>query len=188
MSKNQRRPTPNGPPEGGGFIQSVRFIDEENIDWDRYPFNIPAVVGLPEIKLQQPITIFIGENGTGKSTIVEALAGMLGINAEGGSRGMQFSTAATHSKLWDHIVPNRNPLAYEGYSFFLRAETMYNVFTERAYANDAGADDALLRNPDFYDSKGQYFGPDPKLYRRRDKYGNSPMHQMSHGESFFAQL
>ncbi|MBI1333205.1 MAG: AAA family ATPase [Armatimonadetes bacterium] len=177
-----------GPPQDGGFIRSVRFVEEEAIDWDRYPFNLPAVLALPKQKLQNPVTIFVGENGTGKSTIIEGLAAMLGMNPEGGAKGMNFSTASTHSMLWDFIVPNRNPLAREGYCFFLRAETMYNVFTESAFAADDFAYDELFENPDLRKEDGTYIGPDPHLYRRRDKYANAPMHQMSHGESFFAQL
>lgn len=181
----ERKP---GPPVDGGFIQSVRFVAEDEINWDRYPFNIPAVLDLPKQNLKTPITIFIGENGTGKSTIIEGLAAMLGMNPEGGGKGMSFSTTATHSKLWDHLAASRNPFAREGSSFFLRAETMYNVFTERAFAGDVGAYDELYNNPKLRDENGKYIGPDPHIYRRRDKYSNSPLHQMSHGESFFAQL
>lgn len=173
--------------EGNAFINSVRFVDKPNIKWESYPFNIPAVLGLPEISLNQPITIFVGENGSGKSTIIEGLAAMLGINAEGGSKSMSFSTAETHSILWDHLAANRNALR-EGSAFFLRAETMYNVFTERAFAIDKYAYDELYDNKDLRDENGKYIGPDPHVYRRRDKYGHSPMHQMSHGESFFEEL
>lgn len=179
---------PPGPPEGGGFIHSVRLFDADNIRWDQYPFNIPAVQQLPDLALQQPITIFIGENGTGKSTIIEALAGMLGMNHEGGSKNYNFRTTSTHSILWDHIRASRNPLAREGFAFFLRAETMYNVFTEREYQHDINAKNELLGNEKLYDEDGNYFGPDPDVYRRLDKYGSGEMHTKSHGESFFAQM
>ncbi|MBS1728530.1 MAG: AAA family ATPase [Armatimonadetes bacterium] len=171
-----------GPPQDGGFIRSVRFVEEESIDWDRYPFNLPAVLALPKQKLQNPVTIFVGENGTGKSTIIEGLAAMLGMNPEGGAKGMSFSTAATHSMLWDFIVPNRNPLAREGYCFFLRAETMYNVFTEREFSNRVESE--YLARSKYVD--GKFIGSDPVRYD--GTYGRSAMHQMSHGESFFAQL
>ena len=176
VAKYQKNPNPHGPPEDGGFIRSVRLIDKENIDWDWYPFNIPAVKALPEISLQQPITIFVGENGTGKSTIIEALAGMVGLNPEGGSKDYRFSTASTQSKLWDHLGANRNPLGREGFSYFLRAETMYNVFTQR----ERYADNMMLA--------GGMSEEDLAAYRQRNPHGDSAIHQMSHGESFFAQL
>ena len=181
MAKSERR-SRNGPPEDGGFIKSVRFIDEENIAWDRYPFNIPAVARLPEVSLNQPMTIFVGENGTGKSTIIEGLAAMLGINAEGGTKNYNFKTVQTHSLLWDHLAPNRNVLR-EGSSFFLRAETMYNVFTERAFLEDVGAS---YRESNYDPITGDFLGVDPARFK--ESYGNSRMHQMSHGESFFEQL
>lgn len=174
--------------EGGGFIQSVRFIDVDAIHWNSYPFNIPAVIDLPKQNLSTPITIFVGENGSGKSTIIEGLAAMLGMNPEGGSKNLNFSTANTHSNLWDYLAPNRNPFGREGSCFFLRAETMYNVFTEQEFAWDVSAYDELYQNPKLRDADGKYFGPDPHIYRRRDKYANTRMHQISHGESFFEQL
>jgi predicted ATPase len=166
---------------GHAFINSVRFIDEPNIDWESYPFSIPAVAKLTEVSFDQPVTIFVGENGTGKSTIIEGLAAMLGINAEGGSKNFNFGTAQTHSILWDHLAANRNALR-EGFSFFLRAETMYNVFTERAYLDDVASQYTKSK----YDGDGKFLGVDP--LRFNDSYGNSRMHQMSHGESFFEQL
>jgi predicted ATPase len=167
--------------EGNAFINSVRFIDDEHIDWEKYPFNIPAVANLSEVSLNQPITIFVGENGTGKSTIIEGLAAMLGINAEGGSKNYNFKTIQTHSILWDHLAPNRNDLR-EGSSFFLRAETMYNFFTEQAFLDDVSS--AYSKSK--YDGDGRFLGVDP--LRFDEKYANSAMHQMSHGESFFEQL
>jgi predicted ATPase len=43
------------------------------------------------------VTFLIGENGTGKSTLLEAIAVKRGFNPEGGSRGVRFSTYESHS-------------------------------------------------------------------------------------------
>ena len=71
------------------------------------------------------MTFFVGENGTGKSTLVEAVAVKAGLNPEGGSRNLAFATRPTESELHSHLelVWQRQP----GAAFFLRAETFYNT-------------------------------------------------------------
>ncbi|MBQ4611316.1 MAG: AAA family ATPase [Clostridia bacterium] len=78
-----------------------------------------------ELELSRPVTFFIGENGTGKSTLLEAIAVAAGFNAEGGSRDFSFATRRTHSELCDHITIVRTIPPKDG--FFLRAESFYNT-------------------------------------------------------------
>ena len=49
------------------------------------------MVHLEDIPFDQ-VTILVGDNGTGKSTIVEAIAINAGFNPEGGSRNLRFGT------------------------------------------------------------------------------------------------
>ena len=86
-----------------------------------YPYNIPAVRYLNKVKR----LFFVGENGTGKSTLLEAIAVALGFNPEGGSRDFFFSTRDTHSELSEHISIIKRFTAKDG--FFLRAESFYNT-------------------------------------------------------------
>ncbi len=74
-----------------------------------------------------PVTVLAGDNGTGKSTLVEAIAVAAGFNAEGGSRNLQFTTNDTHSALADDLVLEweRRPR----WGWFLRAETFYGMAT-----------------------------------------------------------
>ena len=87
--------------ENHNYIQSVRFVPPSPDAQRQYPFSIPAVRECGAFSLQSPVTIFTGENGSGKSTILEAIAIAAGFNPEGGSRPK------------------------DGY--FLRAESFYNV-------------------------------------------------------------
>ncbi|PZE25337.1 MULTISPECIES: AAA family ATPase [unclassified Curtobacterium] len=73
-------------------------------------------------------TVLVGDNGAGKSTIVEGLAIAFGLNAEGGSTGAVHRTRASESTLGDHLRLVRDPGA-ERNGTFLRAETMYGFFT-----------------------------------------------------------
>jgi predicted ATPase len=93
---------------------------------EEYPFNIPAIRHLDQLGFRAPVTFFIGENATGKSTLLEAIAVAAGFNAEGGSRNFRFSTRATHSRLHEHLRLVRSGIRpRDGY--FLRAESFYNV-------------------------------------------------------------
>ncbi len=75
------------------------------------------------------MTVLTGENDTGKSILLEAIAIGCRLNPEGGSRGVYFATRASHSAPADHLRLNRSPRRVRD-SFFLRAESYFNVATE----------------------------------------------------------
>ncbi len=75
-----------------------------------------------------PATVLVGENGTGKSTLVEAIAIAYGLSAEGGSTGAMHSTRRTESDLSEHLSLVRGAGASR-WGYFLRAETMHGLFT-----------------------------------------------------------
>lgn len=132
---------------------------------DLYLNDLPVVRYLKEnrrIKFNSPITMFVGENGTGKSTLVEAIAVCAGFNAEGGTKNFTFSTNQTHSELCECIALSRYDRPRDG--FFLRAESFYNVATDI----------------DERDSQPSF---DPPII---EAYGGVSLHRQSHGESFMA--
>ena len=62
-----------------------------------------------EITIDSPVTFLVGENGIGKSTLVEAIAISLGLNPEGGTQNFQFQTNNTHSNLSNYLnIPRYN--------------------------------------------------------------------------------
>lgn len=79
------------------------------------------------ISFNKPVTFFVGENGTGKSTLLESIAVLMGFNAEGGSRDFSFSTNDTHSELCEYMSVIKRKTPKDG--FFLRAESFYNTAT-----------------------------------------------------------
>jgi predicted ATPase len=109
------------------YLRSVTIDPHADIDLDNYPFSIPAVRGMGLLVPHPDVTFFVGENGAGKSTVLEAIAVALGMPAEGGTRNVhrpQQETSALHQVLrlakgW------RLPRA----SYFLRAESLFNVFS-----------------------------------------------------------
>lgn len=131
-----------------------------------YPFDLPAVRHLGERSFRAPVTVFVGENGMGKSTLLEALAVAVKLNPEGGSRNLRFTTRDTHSDLHRRLRVTRGPHLPRD-AFFLRAESFYNVATTIDEL-DAHVDHSTATTPPILDS-----------------YGKRSLHEQSHGESFF---
>lgn len=149
--------------------QQARYISRvllhKDPPCDSYLSGLPMVKYLSlhrELVLPSNVTFFVGENGTGKSTLLEAIAVAYGFNAEGGSINFNFSTNDTHSELWESITLEKRGYPKDG--FFLRAESLYNVATNI---------DELDKAPSF----------DPPII---GGYGGVSLHFQSHGESFLS--
>jgi predicted ATPase len=134
------------------FIRNIQLTQSDN---DNYPYNIPAVQQIEKLEFNNPVTFIVGENGTGKSTIIEAIAVAAGFPSEGGTKNMNFSTYNSTSDLNDSLKIIRGSRR-ERDGYFLRAESFYNVASYMEEPNPQGP----LR------------------------YGGKPMHDQSHGESF----
>lgn len=98
--------------------------DDSSVDAGAYVFDLEAVKTLEDLKFGQ-VTVLAGDNGSGKSTIVEALAIAAGFNPEGGSRNLMFATHDTHSPLADSLTLEWSSRPKWGW--FLRAETFYGM-------------------------------------------------------------
>lgn len=115
------------------FLKSVRVNTDKTDSTSGHPFDVPAIAAMIDdersVKFHRSVTIFVGDNGSGKSTLLEAIAVNQGMNAEGGARGMQFSTAdSTVSQLHQHLRVSRSHHQPDDV-FFLRAESFFNVAT-----------------------------------------------------------
>ena len=97
---------------------------------EEYYSDLPAIRHLARegLVLTKPVTFFVGENGVGKSTLLEAVAAAAGFNPEGGTKNYRFSTADTHSTLWEHLRLVRG-VNRRKHGYFLRAESFYNAAT-----------------------------------------------------------
>lgn len=118
------------------FIQRL-YIDWNKIEKNSYLRKIEAIQGVEEVVFQRPITFFVGENGTGKSTLLEALAVAYGFNPEGGTKNYAFSTYDSHSQLHEALRIVRGYRKAK-WGYFLRAESFYNVATKEMEYADIG--------------------------------------------------
>jgi len=132
-----------------------------------YLNELPVIKHLQKMKrleFNAPVTFIVGENGTGKSTLLEAVAVAVGFNPEGGGRNFTFSTNNSHSELWKYIDTRKGLLPKDGY--FLRAESLYN----------------LASNIDEMDKLPSFDAP------VIGGYGGVSLHKQSHGESFLSLI
>ncbi|MGC4013180.1 MAG: AAA family ATPase [Luteolibacter sp.] len=111
------------------FLLSVALKRGEGEARGAYPFDLPAIRHLDALDFDQAVTFLVGENGTGKSTLLEAIAVKWGFNAEGGSRNYRFASRESHSELHASLILARGVRKADD-GFFLRAESFYNVATE----------------------------------------------------------
>jgi predicted ATPase len=142
----------------GPYLLGLRRVEER---WgDGFPFDVPAVAAVERLRLDAPVTLLAGDNGTGKSTLVEAIAEAIGYGPEGGELDRSGELPAVpRAVLGGALEPELSHTKPRG-GYFLRAESFFNV----ARFVDGGSD----------------FAPDVSLY------GGVPLHEQSHGESFLA--
>jgi predicted ATPase len=142
------------------MLQTLTLLRDRIPDPAAYPFSVPAIASLTHLKFTSRVTLFAGENGTGKSTLLESIALSYGLSLEGGNRNFSFEADAPTADAYPlaralklGFQPSRS-----GEGFFFRAETLFNFATR--------VDELDL-------TQG---------------YGGISLHQRSHGETFFTVL
>ncbi len=108
------------------YIREIQLCKEKINSFSKYPYCLPVIKNLSTLEFHPKVTYIVGENGTGKSTILEAIAISYGFNPEGGTKNFNFSTKNTHSDLWENLKLIKG-IKRPKDSFFLRAESFYNL-------------------------------------------------------------
>ncbi len=141
------------------FLKRITLLDEK-IEAGEFPFDRLEFLRQEDFSLEfsSRVTFFVGENGTGKSTLLEAIAELCDFPAGGGSHDHPGSTetALPESRLARALRPSWLPRVRSG--FYLRAESFYNL-------------------AEFLDQIGDI-----------ERSGGRKLHAQSHGESVLALL
>ena len=125
------------------------WLDPSRIaDRAAYPFCLPFLHDDFELSFDRSITIIVGENGTGKSTLLEGVAVLAGYDEAGGGKGyrpVDHSNAieAMGGQLSEALRASWLPKITNGW--FFRAESFFSV----ARYLDAAARDGGGMPPDF---------------------------------------
>lgn len=141
------------------YLQSAALRPDAVADLDSYPFTIPAIRDFVQMDFHRDVTFFVGENGSGKSTMLEALAVALGFGKDGGTRNVRIAHDSDRvSGLHEHLRLSKS-YKKPNDSYFLRAESFFNVAT-------------------YMDEMPEYL----------ESYGGKSLHAQSHGEAFMATM
>ena len=141
------------------MLKKITLLRDRVDNWETYPFTVATINGLQELVLRSRICFFSGENGTRKSTLLEAIAAHYGFGREGGNRNFSNDTTASNHSI-DPLVRALR-LSFDkrtGAGYFLRAESFFN-------------------SASFIDEVGM-----------NEFYGGQSLHARSHGETFFTLL
>jgi len=175
MAKSTARRGAREPLPTGVALRSVRYSAPEPPD-ESYPFSLPILADLDELPFPTPITFLVGENGSGKSSLLEAIAVGADLQTLGGQDTRRDPTLADARRLaaalrfiWGHR-------ARQG--FFLRAEDFFG-FATRTDLLVAEMETLAADHPPGSHAHGVLKGQAAAVRRQ---YGE--LHARSHGEGF----
>lgn len=138
------------------YLSRIYLKDERP---KKFPFNLPFIKNGLDIKFKKNVTFFVGENGIGKSTLLEAIADKCDFNLSGGNRNHNYAFYKTESELAEYLTLSWKIKTGQG--FFMRAESFFNFAT---YIDEVARSDRQVL----------------------DAYGGKSLHHRSHGEAFLS--
>ena len=176
------------------FVYNHRMLHLQSLslrplpDTQGFPFNLPILQSLAELKFTAPVTFFVGENGSGKSTLMEAIACAAEMITVG-SESVRTDKSLAHAReLARYLKLAWTKRTHKG--FFLRAEDFFGYAKRQ---NELRAEmEADLREIDqAFKDRSNYakalatMSTKGQLHEMHNRYGDG-LDARSHGESFLA--
>ena len=169
-------------------LRSVEIDRKQIPSQPNYPFSLPLFQTFERLNLTTPVTFFVGENGTGKSTLLSALAAAIGSIVVGGASLDNDPDLVSAKELSHCLKLQWHAKTRKG--FFLRAEDFINYTKRIAQLRTEMENDIIRVDQTFHDrsdyarslAKMPYAG---QLHALRESYGEG-LDKQSHGESFFS--
>lgn len=167
-------------------LKSVQYqlADKELSDY--YPFRLSLIQSLDTISFTNPVTFFVGENGTGKSTVLEAIAAAANATTIGADSIATDPSLSAARELAQHLRLGWKLKKQRG--FFLRSEDFFNFVKRmadlRAEMVQSAAEAAeIYKNRSAY-TRARAMSPFTGSISAMDaRYGEN-LDAYSHGESF----
>lgn len=168
------------------FLKSVTVRDRDKHQNADFPFSLEIVKSLKEIVFDSPVTLFVGENGSGKSTVMEAIACAIGSITVGTESVKTDDSLAAVRRLSGYFQLAWSKRTHRG--FFLRAEDFFGyVKNQRKTREELRADmvkieaEALKRSKFAANQARSPFARE--LSSLEQSYGDG-LDTLSHGESY----
>ncbi len=165
------------------ILSSFRLRNFPEDKKDQFPFTLPLIQNLEEIEFTKNISFFVGENGSGKSTILEAIAAYCEVPLAGSFRLEDDESLAAANELANYLRLSYHEKTRHG--FFVRAEDFIGY--ARSLKNQIKELDKEIE-----EVKENFTGGDINLTLGAiegeknsliDRY-SADMEAMSHGEGF----
>lgn len=169
-------------------LRSARIVTSQPVGEAGFPFNLPLVAARAELAFTAPVTFLVGENGSGKSTFLEALAGAVGSITAGSAAAAGDPALSPVRPLAARLRLTWNRRTRKG--FFLRAEDFFGYIKHQGQLRAGLRADLQEIETEFRDrsdyARDLALGPARGQLAALDQRYAGDLDARSHGESFLA--
>jgi predicted ATPase len=165
-------------------LRATAYHPPKNIT--RFPFNIPVVKNMDTLTFTHEVTFFVGENGSGKSTILEAIAAAVNLPAVGSEHIERDNTLSTARLLANQLKLTWNKRTHQG--FFMRSEDFFGFVKRIAMMRAEMQAELKDIDAEYPNERARLLARQPymrELNDMQEKYGDD-FDAQSHGESYFS--